>query len=114
VHEFGWTFDDYDRLAAATVAGHIIECGTQCTGGNFTGWRDVPDMANIGYPIVEASADGSFVVTKHDGTGGLVDVDTVTAQLLYEIGDPSRYLTPDVTADFTTVSLRPDGPPRAH
>jgi hypothetical protein len=114
VHEFGWTFDDYDRLAAATVAGHIIECGTQCTGGNFTGWRDVPDMANIGYPIVEASADGSFVVTKHDGTGGLVNVDTVTAQLLYEIGDPSRYLTPDVTADFTTVSLRPDGLHRVH
>jgi hypothetical protein len=112
VHEFGWGMDDYDKLGAAIVAGHIIECGTQCTGGNFSRWRDVPDMANIGYPIVEGYADGTFVITKPQGTGGLVDVDTVTAQLLYEIGDPSRYITPDVVADFTTLSLEQVGPDR--
>lgn len=114
IHEFGWAADDFDRLAAATVAGHIIECGTQCTGGNFDGWRDVPDMENIGYPVVEAGPDGSFVVTKPEGTGGLVSLDTVTAQLLYEIGDPSRYLTPDVVADFTSVVLQEEAPDRVH
>jgi hypothetical protein len=105
MYEFGWSASDYDKLAAATVAGHIIECGTQCTGGNFTNWRSVPDMAHIGYPVVEGHPDGTFVVTKHEGTGGLVSTDTVTAQLLYELGDPRRYLTPDVTADFTTIEL---------
>jgi hypothetical protein len=89
---------DYDNLAAATVAGHILECGTQSTGGNFDGWRDIPDLAHIGYPIAEAYADGTVVITKHDGTGGRVSRDTVTAQLLYELGDPERYLTPDVVA----------------
>ena len=96
---------DYDQLAAGTVAGHIIECGTQCTGGNFTHWREAGDLTNIGYPVVEANADGSFVVTKHPGTGGAVTTDTVTAQLLYELGDPNRYLTPDCVADFTTIEL---------
>lgn len=112
IHEYGWSMDDYDKLAAGTVAGHILECGTQCTGGNYDRWRDVPHMADIGYPIVEVDADGSFVLTKKPGTGGLVDVDTVTAQLLYELGEPERYLTPDVTADFTSVRLSSDGPDR--
>ncbi len=105
-YEFGWSMDDFDKLAAATVAGHIVECGAQCTGGNFTNWRDVPDMARIGYPVIEASPDGSFVVTKHDGTGGLVSKETVTSQLVYEMGDPARYITPDCLADFTTVKLQ--------
>ncbi len=112
VHEFGWSFDDFDRLAAATVAGHIVECGAQCTGGNYVGWRDVPDMARIGYPIIEAEADGTFCVTKHENTGGLVTVETVTSQLVYEMGDPARYLTPDGVADFTSIELAQEGPDR--
>jgi hypothetical protein len=112
VHEFGWSFEDYDKLAAATVAGHTLECGPQCTGGNFTNWREVKDMARIGYPVVEAHADGSFVITKHQGTGGLVDLRTVTSQLVYEMGDPKRYLTPDVVADFTSIQLQQDGKDR--
>lgn len=112
VYEFGWSMEDYDKLAAATVAGHILECGTQSTGGNYDRWREVPDLATIGYPIVEAYSDGSFVVTKKLGTGGLVDVGTVTAQLLYELGEPSRYLTPDVIADFTSINLEQEGPDR--
>ncbi|HGY91276.1 MAG TPA: DUF1446 domain-containing protein [Planctomycetes bacterium] len=109
IHEFGWNLDDYDRLAAATVAGHIVECGAQCTGGNFTGWRNVPDLARIGYPVIEAHPDGSFVVTKHSGTGGLVNRQTVTSQLVYEMGDPTRYITPDVIADFTSIELEESG-----
>ena len=105
MHEFGWSATDYDQLAAATVAGHILECGAQCTGGNYVNWREVPDMARIGYPVVEAEEDGSFVVTKHEGTGGLVNIETVSSQLLYEMGDPKHYLTPDVQADFTTIKL---------
>ncbi len=105
MHEFGWGPEDYDQLAAATVAGHIVECGPQCTGGNFTAWREVPDMARIGYPIIEANADGSFIITKHENTGGLVDRRTVVHQLLYEMGDPKRYLGPDCTADFTTAVI---------
>ncbi|MBI1382085.1 MAG: acyclic terpene utilization AtuA family protein [Planctomycetaceae bacterium] len=112
IHEFGWGKEDWDLLAAGTIAGHIVECGAQCTGGNYTDWRRIPDMAMIGYPIVEARADGTFVVTKHDGTGGLVDVSTVVHQLCYEMGDPARYLTPDVIADFTSVSLEQEGPAR--
>lgn len=109
VYEFGWAWDDFDRMAAATVAGHIIECGAQCTGGNFTNWREVPDLARIGYPIVEATPSGRFVVTKHDGTGGLVNRQTVTSQLVYEMGDPARYLTPDCIADFSSVQLQDVG-----
>jgi hypothetical protein len=112
VHEFGWSMDDWDKLAAATVAGHTIECGAQCTGGNFTGWREIPDLARIGYPIVEAYRDGTFVITKHEGTGGAVDVRTITSQLVYEMGDPGAYLGPDVVADFTTIRLEQVGKDR--
>jgi hypothetical protein len=112
VHEHGWKLDDHDLIAAATVGGHVVECGTQCTGGNFEDWRRVPDLRNIGYPVLESYGDGTIVVTKHPGTGGLVDVDTVIAQLLYEIGDPRAYMTPDVIADFTSVAVTPDGADR--
>jgi hypothetical protein len=94
------------------VAGHIVECGAQCTGGNYTDWRRVKDMARIGYPIIEARPDGGFIVTKHDGTGGMVDIDTVTHQLAYEMGNPENYITPDVCADFTSFEMTPDGPDR--
>jgi hypothetical protein len=112
IHEFGWTDGEWDRLAAGTIAGHIIECGAQCTGGNFSRWWEVPDLWNAGYPVVEAREDGTFVVTKHEGTGGMVTVDTVAEQLVYEMGDPASYITPDVTADFTTIRLRQDGKDR--
>jgi hypothetical protein len=110
--EFGWADDDWDRLAAGTIAGHILECGAQCTGGNFSRWWEVPDLAGVGYPIVEAREDGTFVVTKHPGTGGMVTVDTVAEQLLYEMGSPAAYVTPDVVADFTTIRLAQDGEDR--
>jgi hypothetical protein len=109
IHEFGWGRTDWDRLASGTVAGHILECGAQCTGGNFSRWWEVEGWDHLGYPIAEARPDGSFVVTKHEGTGGLVTVDTVAEQLVYEMGDPSRYVTPDVIADFTTIRLEPAG-----
>jgi Acyclic terpene utilisation family protein AtuA len=109
IHEHGWGREDWDRLAAGTIAGHIIECGAQCTGGNFSRWWEVPDLWNVGYPVIEAREDGSFVVTKHEGTGGMVTVDTVAEQLVYEMGDPAGYITPDVTADFTSIRLRQDG-----
>jgi hypothetical protein len=113
VHRFGWSESDFDKLAAGTIAGHIIECGAQCSGGNCqVDWQAIPDMANIGYPIVEAEADGSFVVTKHAGTGGRVSSHTVKEQLLYELGDPKNYITPDCIADFTTVRLEDAGPDR--
>jgi len=106
VHEFGWKTDDWDRIAAGTVAGHVIECGAQCTGGNCQAdWESIPDLAGIGYPIIEAESDGTFVITKHAGTGGRVNVAGVTEQLLYEIGDPKSYITPDGIADFTTIQL---------
>jgi hypothetical protein len=111
--EFGWGSDEWNKLAAGIVAGHIIECGAQCSGGNcLYDWRDIPDLADVGYPIVEAKADGSFIVTKHPGTGGRVSVHTIAEQLVYEMGDPSSYITPDVIADFTTIRLAPDGPDR--
>jgi hypothetical protein len=110
VHAFGWTWDDWDRLAAASVAGHIIECGAQATGGLWCNWRDAPDLANAGYPIAEIAEDGSFTIGKPPGSGGAVNVETVSEQLLYEVGDPAAYLTPDVTADFTSFTLTQAGP----
>src|SRR5262249_31369479 len=112
VHEFGWAWDDWRRLSAATVAGHLIECGAQATGGLWCNWRDAPDLANVGYPIAEMQAGGDFVLTKPAGTGGAVNIETVAEQLLYEVGDPAAYLTPDVTADFTSVTLTSDRPDR--
>jgi hypothetical protein len=109
IYEFGWSMDDFDKLAAGTVMGHILECGAQCTGGNYCDWKSVPDFARIGYPVVEAKADGTFVVTKHEGTGGLVNIDTISSQLLYELGDPKGYLGPDCQTDFTTIQLEQDG-----
>lgn len=111
VHELGWAWDDFDKLAAGTVAGHILECGAQATGGNLTDWLSV-SMQNVGYPIAEAEADGSFVVTKHAGTGGRVSRATVVEQLLYEIGDPAAYLTPDVTLDMRGIQVRTEGEDR--
>jgi len=104
-HEFGWSWDDWDRLSAGTVAGHLIECGAQVTGGLWCNWQEAPDLANVGYPIVEIEPSGLFRVTKPANTGGRVNQETVAEQLLYEVGDPAAYLTPDVTADFTSVSL---------
>jgi hypothetical protein len=112
IHEFGWGFDDLDLLAAGTVAGHLLECGTQVTGGTFTDWQDVPDWAHIGFPIGECHADGTVVITKPPGTGGLVSVGTVAEQMLYEVSDPGAYFVPDVTVDFTGVELTEIGPNR--
>jgi hypothetical protein len=110
VYRFGWKIDEFDKLAAGTIAGHIIECGAQCTGGNCqVDWQSIPDMANIGYPIVEAEPDGSFTVTKHPAAGGRVTLDSVKEQLLYELGDPKRYITPDCVADFTSIRLADAG-----
>ncbi len=109
-HEFGWAADDWNKLAAGIVAGHILECGAQCSGGNcLHDWRNIPDLANVGYPIAEARADGTFVITKHPGTGGRVSVPSVTEQLVYEMGDPHAYITPDVVADFTSIQLESAG-----
>lgn len=115
IYEFGWERADWDLLAAGIVAGHTIECGAQATGGNCqAAWENTPDFAGIGYPIVEAGPDGTFIVTKHPGTGGRVTVASVTEQLLYEIGDPARYITPDCIADFTTIRLQECAPDRVH
>ena len=113
LHAFGWKPDDWDRVAAGTIAGHIIECGAQCSGGNdLGGWPGVAGLEDIGYPIVEARADGTFTVTKHPGTGGRVTVASVSEQLLYEMGDPRAYITPDGVADFTSIRLEQEGPDR--
>ncbi len=110
IHHFGWTETDWDVLAAGIAAGHVIECGTQATGGNCTAdWQSTPDFAHIGYPLIEAHDDGTCVVTKHEGTGGRVSRATVTEQLVYEIGDPRNYMTPDVIADFTSLELNDEG-----
>ena len=113
IHRFGWRPEEWDHMAAGTIAGHIVECGAQATGGNCqVDWQSIPDMAGVGYPIVEAEPDGSFVVTKHEGTGGRVHSDTVKEQLLYELGDPRNYLTPDCSANFTSIRLEDVGPDR--
>jgi len=110
MHEFGWAPDDWNRMAAGTIAGHIIECGAQCSGGNCQyEWRSIPSLANVGFPIVEASPDGTFVVTKHERTGGWVIIPSIKEQLVYEMGDPHSYITPDCVADFTTVRLEYEG-----
>jgi len=106
MHAFGWPADAWDRIAAGTVAGHIIECGAQASGGNcLSDWKTIPDLAHVGYPIVEARADGTFDLVKHPKTGGRIDVAGVTEQLVYEMGDPHAYITPDGVADFTTIQL---------
>jgi len=112
VHEFGWSWTDWMRLGGASVAGHLIECGAQATGGMYSAWTPEQSLANLGYPIVELARDGNCVLTKPEGTGGMVTVDTVAEQLVYEIGDPEHYLTPDVDADFSQVTLTQLGPDR--
>jgi hypothetical protein len=112
IHEFGWHADDWDLLAAGTLAGHVLECGAQVTGGTFTDWRDVPDWANIGYPIGECRADGTFIVTKPAGTGGLVSIGTVAEQILYEVSDPADYIVADVRCDFSNITLKQIAPDR--
>ncbi|MEP6493610.1 MAG: acyclic terpene utilization AtuA family protein [bacterium] len=108
--EFGWADDDWDKLAAGIIAGHTIECGAQCSGGNcLYDWQNIPDLANVGYPIVEGHADGTFVIYKHPNTGGRISVPSVTEQLVYEMGDPNSYITPDVIADFTSIHVEPAG-----
>lgn len=106
IHEFGWSPEDWDKIAAGTVAGHILECGAQSSGGNFSAdWKKVKDFSNIGFPIAEAYPNGEFIITKHPGTGGIVNRASVAEQLLYEIGDPKEYITPDCIADFTSIHL---------
>ena len=106
IYEYGWGKDDYDLLASGTLAGHIIECGAQCTGGNYTKWKDVKDLANIGYPIAEIYKDGRFNITKHKNTGGIVNKETILEQVLYEMGDPKSYISPDVIVDFTSFRIK--------
>lgn len=113
IYELGWKLDDYDTIATGVVAGHILECGAQASGGNFSfDWKNVPDMAHIGFPIAEAYRNGEVIITKHENTGGMVTVQTVTEQLLYEIGDPKNYITPECIADFTTIKLEQVGKDR--
>ncbi len=113
IHEFQWRPGDWDRLAAGTIAGHVIECGAQSTGGNCqVDWETIPRLDDVGYPIVEAEPDGSFCLTKHAGTGGRITVASAKEQLLYEMGDPKEYITPDCIADFTTIRLEQAGPDR--
>jgi hypothetical protein len=105
IKEFGWAFDDYDKMASGTVAGHILECGAQCSGGNYTYWENVKDFVRIGYPVAEVSSDGSFIITKHADTGGLINRQTVISQLVYEMGNPEEYLGPDCIADFSSIEI---------
>jgi hypothetical protein len=113
IHAFGWQPDAWDLLAAGTVAGHTIECGAQCSGGNcLVDWERIPDLANVGYPIVDAAPDGTFEITKHPGTGGRISVAGVKEQLVYEMGNPAEYITPDCIADFTTIRLEQNGKDR--
>ncbi len=109
IYEFGWDMNNYNLMAAGTIAGHILECGGQASGGNFLGkWQEVPDLADIGFPIAEAYPNGEFFITKHEHTGGLVNIETVSEQLVYEIGNPREYITPDCIADFTSIKLEDD------
>lgn len=113
MHEFGWSFENWDMLSAGTIAGHIIECGAQSSGGNCQyDWKNIPNLANVGFPIVEASPSGEFVITKHEGTGGRINIQSIKEQLLYEMGDPKAYITPDVVADFSSIQLADDGKDR--
>jgi hypothetical protein len=112
IHEFKWTAQDFDKLAAGTLIGHLLECSTQATGGLFTDWEDVPDPADIGNPIAECFEDGSFVLTKPSGTGGKVSIGTVAEQMIYEVSDPQSYFAPDVVCDFSTVEMKEIGPDR--
>jgi hypothetical protein len=110
IHEFGWKPDEWDKLAAGTIAGHTVECGAQCTGGNcLIDWETIPNLWDVGYPIIEATPDATFVITKHDGTGGRITIASIKEQLLYEMGDPREYITPDCIADFTTINLEQAG-----
>ena len=110
MHEFGWAANDWNRMAAGTIAGHIIECGAQCSGGNCQyEWRSIPNLADVGIPIVEANPDATFLITKHERTGGWVIIPSVKEQLVYEMGDPHSYITPDCIADFTTIRLEYEG-----
>jgi len=112
IHEFNWAMDDWDRMAAGIIAGHIIECGAQGSGGNITDWQDVPSFHNIGYPIIEMESSGEFVVTKHKRTGGLICEKSIKEQLVYEMGDPAQYISPDGVAFFDTLTVREVGPDR--
>jgi acyclic terpene utilization AtuA family protein len=113
IHEFGWSVTDWDKLSAGTIAGHIIECGAQASGGNCQyDWRNIPNLENVGFPIAEAQPDGTFVITKHEGTGGRINVPSIKEQLVYEMGDPHEYITPDCVADFTSIQLESDGEDR--
>ncbi|MCB0281780.1 MAG: DUF1446 domain-containing protein [Calditrichae bacterium] len=113
IHEFGWSWDDWDKLATGVIGGHINECGAQGSGGNFfAGWQAVPNMERIGFPIIEAYPDGHLVVTKHESLGGLVSEQTIKEQLVYELGNPAEYITPDCIADFTTIQLQQEAPNR--
>lgn len=110
VYEFDWDFNDYDKMAAGTVAGHILECGAQASGGNFLGnWESIENMTEIGFPIAEAYPNGDVIITKHENTGGLVSIETISEQLVYEIGDPKNYITPECIADFTSIKLEEVG-----
>ena len=105
IHEYNWSKNEFDKIASGTLAGHITECGAQCSGGNYTNWKDVPDLANIGYPIIEMTNSGDFAITKHPNTGGLINKHTISEQILYEMGDPKKYISPDVCVDFTSFQL---------
>lgn len=114
IYHYGWSFEDYEFIAGATVAGHLIECGTQVTGGILTDWLSVPNPAEIGFPFVEMFSDGTFIITKPESSGGVVNKQTVTEQLLYEIGDPDKYLSPDATVSFLSLQLKEEGKNRIH